>query len=235
MERKVTITKDGSSTIYNSSLDQHYHSIHGAVQESQHVFMKMGWACLFERSREHANEDDISILEIGFGTGLNAFLVLQECMRDVSRKCFYTSLEAFPVEEHLIAELNYASESEREIFQSLHRAEWNTDELISNNFILKKINIKLEDFIPQQNSFDLIFFDAFSPEAQPELWTEEIFRKLYSAMKQEGILVTYCAKGQVRRNLIAAGFRVERLEGPPGKREMLRGRKLPMTELPITN
>lgn len=219
MERKVTITKDGSSTLYNSSFNQHYHSIHGAVQESKHVFMKMGWE---EASQ---TKSEISILEIGFGTGLNAFLVLQECLRDVSRKCFYTSLEAFPVDEHLIAELNYADENEGELFQSLHNAEWNADEVISNNFILKKINIKLEDYFPGANSFDLIFFDAFSPEAQPELWTEGIFRKLYDGMKQGGILVTYCAKGQVRRNLIAAGFNVERLEGPPGKREMLRAIK----------
>lgn len=224
--RKIVLTRDGSSTILNTALNQHYHSIHGAVQESQHVFMKMGW-------REFKIQDsklNIEILEIGFGTGLNAFLVLKECLRNASVKCAYTSLEAFPLEMENIAALNYADENEREIFQSLHDAEWNREEVISNNFVLEKINARLEDFIPQQNSYDLVFFDAFSPEAQPELWTEEIFRKLFSAMKENGILVTYCAKGQVRRNLKSAGFTVERLQGPPGKREMLRGRKLRITE-----
>jgi tRNA U34 5-methylaminomethyl-2-thiouridine-forming methyltransferase MnmC len=218
-ERKPILTADGSSTIYNSLLHQHYHSIHGAVQESQHVFMKMGW-------REIRNlKPEIEVLEIGFGTGLNAFLVLKECLQNASTKCSYTSLEAFPLEEEKIAELNYAGENEKELFQSLHDAEWNKEVMISNNFSLHKIQTKLEDFIPEENKYDLIFFDAFSPEAQPELWTEEIFRKLFLSMKAGGILVTYCAKGQVRRNLQAAGFAVERAEGPPGKREMLRGRK----------
>jgi tRNA U34 5-methylaminomethyl-2-thiouridine-forming methyltransferase MnmC len=229
MERKIVITRDGSSTIYHAELDQHYHSIHGAVQESKHVFMKMGFFPIKESGLELTHCKEISILEVGFGTGLNAFLVLQECLRDVSLKCFYTSLEAFPLSVENSAQLNYAGESEKEYFESLHAAEWNKAISITKNFVLHKIQIKLEDFIPAENSYDLIFFDAFSPEAQPELWTEEIFKKLYHGMKANGILVTYCAKGQVRRNLVAAGFNVERLEGPPGKREMLRGKRLPAT------
>lgn len=220
MERKVTLTEDGSSTVFNSSFNQHYHSIHGAISESQHVFMKMGW----ERVRHNWN--DLSILEIGFGTGLNALLVLLECINEINRHVSYTTLEAYPLEEAEYRQLNYAQQlnypGQQENFISMH--EWNEEMpyAIENGFQFIKKKIKLEDFIPDQNAFDLVFFDAFSPEAQPELWTEEIFRKLYAGMKTGGILVTYCAKGQVRRNLIAAGFEVERLPGPPGKREMLR-------------
>lgn len=221
MERIVTLTEDGSSTIFNSSLNQHYHSIHGAIQESKHVFMKMGW-------EQKSETKDISILEIGFGTGLNAFLVLLECMNGAKRNVSYTTLEAFPLEEEF-TKLNYASElnvaGQQNKFLSLHHGAWEVPVAIESGFTLFKKKIKLEDYFPEKNSFDLIFFDAFSPEAQPELWTEEIFRKLFEAMQPAGILVTYCAKGQVRRNLIAAGFSVERLEGPLGKREMLRGRK----------
>ncbi|CAN5870040.1 tRNA (5-methylaminomethyl-2-thiouridine)(34)-methyltransferase MnmD [soil metagenome] len=223
MERKVTLTEDGSSTVFNSTLKQHYHSIHGAVQESQHVFLKMG----FEKIQHP--KLNIAVLEIGFGTGLNAFLVLLKCIVEMNRIVSYTSLEAFPLEEEEFTALNYAEalnfRDQQDKFLALHRAEWEVPTAIENGFTLLKKKIKLEDFIPEQTSFDLIFFDAFSPEAQPELWTEEIFKKLYEGMKPGGILVTYCAKGQVRRDLIAAGFSVERLEGPPGKREMLRGRK----------
>jgi tRNA U34 5-methylaminomethyl-2-thiouridine-forming methyltransferase MnmC len=226
-DRKLVLTGDGSTTIYHADLDQHYHSIHGAMQESQHVFMKMGFFPVKEVGDERVEK--ISILEIGFGTGLNAFLVLLECLRDVSVKCSYTSLEAFPLQAESIAELNYAGENEKHFFQNLHAAEWNKEISITPNFTLHKIQSKLEDFTPVENSCDLIFFDAFSPEAQPELWTAKIFKTLYAGMKSNGILVTYCAKGQVRRNLIAAGFSVERLEGPPGKREMLRGKRLPIT------
>ncbi len=223
MERKVTLTSDGSSTIYNSHLEQHYHSIHGAVQESQHVFMKMGW----EEARKNTN--DISVLEMGFGTGLNAFLVLLECVAAPSLTVQYTSLEAFPLEESEISGLNYAEQlnanQQQGNFFKLHSVEWETAVSIESGFTLLKKKIKLEDFIPDGAAYDLVFYDAFSPGAQPELWTAEIFKKLFDGMKPGGILVTYCAKGQVRRNLIAAGFSVERVEGPVGKREMLRGRK----------
>ncbi|CAN5370796.1 tRNA (5-methylaminomethyl-2-thiouridine)(34)-methyltransferase MnmD [soil metagenome] len=216
--KKIILTEDGSSTIYNSELNQHYHSIHGAIQESQHVFMKMGFEEIIK------SKSEISILEIGFGTGLNAFLVLLE-----SLKVVYTSLEAFPLEEKEFTLLNYAEQlnvpEKQSDFLKLHSSPWEIPISINENFTINKKKVKLEDFIFDNNSFDLIFFDAFSPEVQPELWTEEIFRKIFSATKPKGILVTYCAKGQVRRNMIAAGFSVERLEGPPGKREMLRGRK----------
>ncbi len=223
MERKVALTKDGSSTIHNSSLNQHYHSIHGAVQESKHVFMKMGW----EEVRK--SETTISVLEMGFGTGLNAFLILLECIADPSLTVQYTTLEAFPLEKEEIIGLNYAEQlkanQQQENFLKLHRVEWEIPVSVENGFTLLKRNIKLEDFIPDTAAYDLVFYDAFAPDAQPELWTEDIFKNLFDGMKPGGMLVTYCAKGQVRRNLIAAGFSVERLQGPVGKREMLRGRK----------
>lgn len=220
LERKIILTEDGSSTIFVPSLNQHYHSIHGALQESRHVFVKMGWDFVAEK------ENDISILEIGFGTGLNAFLVLEECMLDDSKRVIYSALENYPLSMEEAMQLNYAeAEEKRKLFLNLHACEGNREVQITNGFFLNKIQTKLEDFTQVANKYNLIFFDAFSPEAQPELWTEEIFRKLFESMKKDGILVTYCAKGQVRRNMIAAGFSVERLEGPPGKREMLRAKK----------
>jgi tRNA U34 5-methylaminomethyl-2-thiouridine-forming methyltransferase MnmC len=218
--RKIILTEDGSSTIFLPELNQNYHSIHGAMQESMHVFMKMGWNVVAEK------QDEISVLEIGFGTGLNAFLVLEECLLDDSKKVTYSSIENYPLTLEDAKQLNYVqNDLKKELFLRLHESEWNEEVKILDNFSLKKIQIKLEDFIPVENKYNLIFFDAFAPDFQPELWTEEIFRELFLSMKKDGILVTYCAKGQVRRNMIAAGFTVERLEGPPGKREMLRGRK----------
>jgi tRNA U34 5-methylaminomethyl-2-thiouridine-forming methyltransferase MnmC len=218
--RKIISTEDGSSTVFLSELNQHYHSIHGAMQESLHVFMKMGWNVVAESERQ------IDILEIGFGTGLNALLVLEECLRDDSKIVSYTSLENYPLAIEEVKQLNYVqNDLKKELFLRLHESVWNEEVKIVDNFSLNKIRVRLEDFIPVVNKYNLIFFDAFAPDFQPELWTEEIFRKLFLSMKCGGILVTYCAKGQVRRNMIAAGFTVERLEGPPGKREMLRGIK----------
>ena len=215
--RKIVTTADGSASIYLPDFDEHYHSVHGAVQESKHVFMKMGWEALADRS-------NVSILEIGFGTGLNALLVLEECLRHPEVNVNYISLEAYPVKLEDAAKLNYTEQSRNE-FLKLHEAEWNTPVRITKNFSLEKLQTTLQDFSPQENSFDLVVFDAFAPRVQPELWTEEVFRKMFFAMKPGGILVTYCSKGDVRRAMIAAGLSVEKLQGPPGKREMLRAKK----------
>ncbi len=220
LDRQIVVTKDGSSSIYLPAFNEHYHSSHGAVQESRHVFMEMGWKPVAEK------QDEISILEVGFGTGLNAFLVLQECLENSAKHVVYTSPEAYPVSVEDAEKLNYAVDpASKENFLRLHRAAWNTGETILPNFTLEKLNTTLQEFSPAENSFDLVFFDAFAPRVQPELWTEEVFAKLFRAMKPGGILVTYCAKGDVRRNMIKAGFTVERLPGPPGKREMLRATK----------
>lgn len=219
-DRQIVVTEDGSSSIYLPAFDEHYHSSHGAVQESKHVFMEMGWKPVAEK------QDEISILEVGFGTGLNAFLVLQECLGNSAKHVVYTSPEAYPVSVEDAEKLNYAVDAaSKENFFRLHSAAWNTAETIFPNFTLEKLQTTLQEFSPAENSFDLVFFDAFAPRVQPELWTEEVFSKLIRAIKPGGVLVTYCAKGDVRRNMIKAGFAVERLPGPPGKREMLRATK----------
>lgn len=216
--RKIITTADGSSSIYLPDFDEHYHSVHGAVQESKHVFMKMGWEPLAEK------QDDISILEIGFGTGLNALLVMEACLRAPGKKVFYHSLEAYPVSPEDAAQLKY-TETLHEEFLRLHEAKWNEIVEIVPGFQLLKEETTLAKFLPEENRFDLVFFDAFAPRVQPELWTEEVFRKMNRALKAGGLLVTYCSKGDVRRAMIAAGFSVEKLPGPPGKREMLRAKK----------
>jgi tRNA U34 5-methylaminomethyl-2-thiouridine-forming methyltransferase MnmC len=208
---RIVDTADGSHSIYNERLDEHYHSVHGAIRESRHVFIEAGLL--------HTTKTDLRILEIGFGTGLNALLTL---LQDPHRRIHYTSLEAFPLEPELALQLNYTALSAS--FAELHLAEWEKEIPITSNFVLRKMKGKLEELIIE-GKFDLIYFDAFSPERQPELWTREIFHRLFSLMNENGCLVTYCAKGQVRRNMEEAGLTVERLAGPPGKREMLRSRR----------
>lgn len=208
------ITKDGSSTLYSAQFDQHYHSVHGAVQESQHVFLEMGLA-------ECQQDRPIRILEMGFGTGLNALMTAMQAVMPVH----YLSLEAFPISPAQQAELNYGKLLQAEpLFESLHAAAWNTSVEITPTFTLEKREGLLKDF-EGTTQIDLVYWDAFAPGAQPELWTEEVFSSVLSWMNPGGILTTYCAKGDVRRAMIAAGFEVEKVPGPPGKREMLRARR----------
>ena len=223
MERKIIKTGDGSVTIHLSEWDEQYHSKHGAIQEAQHVFIKMGleyWVGLNKKKQ-------ISILEIGFGTGLNAFITFLEAKK-FQLNINYTGVEAYPVSEAEIGELNYAemlsAENQVDSFQKMHQIPWNEKVAISENFQLEKQQKRFEE-IKDINKYDLVFFDAFGARVQPELWTEEIFAKMYAAMKNDGVLVTYSAKGSVRRAMQTAGFIVERLPGPPGKREMLRALK----------
>lgn len=217
--RKIVTTADGSSSIYLPDFDEHYHSHHGAMQESKHVFMKMGWNVVAEK------KPHIDLLEVGFGTGLNAWLVYDEVRKNNrGNSVHYTSLELYPVTAEQAAQLNFVGQSHQSEFMRLHEARWNTSVPINNNFTLEKLEVSLQEFQSAHN-YDLIFYDAFAPRVQPELWTEEIFLKLFSLLNPGGILVTYCAKGEVRRNMIAAGFSVEKLPGPPGKREMLRAVK----------
>lgn len=214
--REIVITADGSSSIFLPEFNEHYHSHHGAVQESKHVFMKMGWEKVIP-AKSH-----VDILEIGFGTGLNAWLVYDEVKTNsASPVVHYTSLELYPVSSEDAAKLNYVEDSRRGEFMSLHLSEWDKTVQVNQRFTLEKRNTSLQDFVAVRK-YDLIFFDAFAPRVQPEMWTREIFDKMFSLMKPGGILVTYCSKGEVRRNMIAAGFEVEKVPGPPGKREMLR-------------
>jgi tRNA U34 5-methylaminomethyl-2-thiouridine-forming methyltransferase MnmC len=213
--KQIITTADGSSSIYIPEWNEHYHSHHGAVQEAKHVFLKHGLAV-----KQTLNE--INILEVGFGTGLNAFLSVLE----VKSKIDYTGLEAYPLEREETKELNYAkTEDEKVLFSTIQSAEWDKKTAVSNSFQLSKLKISLQDYQAKDETFDIIYFDAFGPRVQPEMWTTTLFQKLYNSLKKEGIFVTYCAKGQVKRDLKAVGFEVETLPGPPGKREMTRGWK----------
>lgn len=229
MQRTLITTADGSHSIYVNDLDENYHSIHGAIQESKHVFIQTGLK--HKNSKSNAT---INILEIGFGTGLNAILTLLEAKK-MNLSINYTSLEAFPLEKELVNVLNYISlisETEnieeqelRGIFNQLHDCTWEKENEIKNYFTLVKIKNKLQD-VTFNSKFDLIYFDAFGPRVQPEMWTEALFMKIFAAMNEQGCLVTYCAKGEVKRTLKKVGFVVETLPGPPRKREMVRGTKL---------
>ncbi|MDR2037375.1 MAG: tRNA (5-methylaminomethyl-2-thiouridine)(34)-methyltransferase MnmD [Bacteroidales bacterium] len=206
----VITTEDGSKTIYSGQFGEHYHSTYGAVNESNHVFIEAGY--LF------TEKNPVSVLEIGFGTGLNAFLTLQQAEK-LNRPTYYEAIELYPVEGSIMKNI-----STDETFLQLHASEWDQAIKITDHFILNKRKGDLTD-IAFSNNFDVIYFDAFSPEVQPEMWTTDIFSKLYSITHSKGVLTTYCAKGAVRRNLQSIGYAVERLPGPKGKREILRGRK----------
>jgi|TARA_B110000967_G_scaffold60319_1_gene61932 tRNA U34 5-methylaminomethyl-2-thiouridine-forming methyltransferase MnmC len=222
MKRSIITTSDGSKTIQIEDWDEQYHSIHGAIQESQHVFIKTGLHHFLNLHKPTA----LNILEIGFGTGLNAFLTALESETQ-GVQIHYEGVEAYPVLVEELLQLNYASQidpNQQSLFDSLHDLNWEELHSITSHFSLKKRQQFFTD-IENQDTFDLIYFDAFGARVQPELWTETIFRIMFNALKNNGVLVTYAAKGSVRRAMQAVGFLVERLEGPPGKREMLRATK----------
>lgn len=221
-DRRLVATGDGSHSIYLPEFDEHYHSTHGALRESLHVFIAMGYEEMICRVSAR-----LRILEMGFGTGLNAFLAWRR-NQQVAVMVEYTSLEAFPVDPAMAAQLNYIEASDppawRETFAGMHACAWETPVAFGHNFSLLKRETTLDDFMPE-GEYDLVFYDAFAPRVQPELWTKEVFDKLFACMRPGAVLVTYCAKGEVKRSLKAAGFTVETLPGPPGKREMTRARK----------
>ena len=217
------ITADGSHTLYVPELKEHYHSTFGAINESMHVFIREGFRKINDKTH------DLHILETGFGTGLNAFLTLKEA--ESSKKIvFYTSLEPDPISESTWSNLNYPdlvySDDSRPVFNRLHCSAWNKEEDISLHFSLLKLRVKLETVQLPVYKFDLVYHDAFGPEIQPELWTNKIFIKLFNSMVNGGILVTYSSKGSVRRAMKEAGFMVERLPGPAGKRHITRANKI---------
>lgn len=213
-------TLDGSNTLYVPSLDEYYHSVNGAKQESLHVYINAGLA--------ECKNDSVKVLEIGFGTGLNTYLSLLYAGHS-NKNIDYTALELYPLNSEVISKLNYTEKdtfSDQALFEKLHNVLWNKKEGITDFFSLTKLQCDLTklDF-NFDHKFDIIYFDAFAPEKQPEMWTPKIFDFLYSYTSQDGILTTYCAKGLVRRMLQSSGYKVERLAGPPGKREMLRAQK----------
>ncbi|MFT5848370.1 tRNA (5-methylaminomethyl-2-thiouridine)(34)-methyltransferase MnmD [Psychroserpens sp.] len=224
MQRKIITTADGSKTIQIEDWNEQYHSVHGAIQEANHVYLKHG--LLFYSSEMLAQQkSEISILEIGFGTGLNTLLT-QLKAEELNQPINYVGVEAFPISSEELAQLNYASELKvsSETLNQLHNCSWEEVHQISDVFKLKKQQQYFKD-ISAENQFDVIYFDAFGARVQPELWTEDIFKIMHKALKQNGVLTTYAAIGKVRRTLMALGFEVERLEGPPGKRHMLRAVK----------
>lgn len=230
MKREIIITSDGSSTIHIPEWNEQYHSKHGAIQEAYHVFIKHGleYFCNSDFCSKHNNTfSEISILEIGFGTGLNAFITLLESEKR-HQKIHYVGVEAYPVSMTEILQLNYTSQlqvaNRNLVFNNLHKNSWEERHEITSEFSLTKQQ-KLFNEIEDSERYHIIFFDAFGARVQPELWTEAIFVKMYQALKFDGILVTYSAKGSVRRAMQSVGFEVERLPGPPGKREMLRATK----------
>jgi tRNA U34 5-methylaminomethyl-2-thiouridine-forming methyltransferase MnmC len=219
LEREIIQTLDGSTTIHIKEWNECYHSKHGAIQEAKHVFIKNGLALFPNQS--------ISILEIGFGTGLNAFITYLES-KELGQTIDYVGVEAYPVSADEVLSMNYieelkAAESEA-IFEKMHTCNWEEKITFSDTFTSTKRKQFFEE-IDDVEKFDLIYFDAFGYRVQPELWSTAIFDRMYKSLKPNGVLVTYAARGVVKRSMIEVGFTVEKLAGPPGKREMFRARK----------
>jgi len=216
---QLVITADGSHTIYVPELNEHYHSIHGAIQESELIFIKYGF--------EFCKADPVNIFEVGLGTGLNVLLTAMKSLFE-ARVVNYTAIEKYPLTEQVINTLNYykfAGKGAKYLFKKIHSCPWNVNVNICKNFNFKKINGDMVDYVIE-GKYDLIYFDAFGPDKQPELWTGNIFSKLSSASNRNSIIVTYSAKGEVKRNLKACKFNVSFLPGPPGKREIIRAIKI---------
>ena len=217
MTNKLVITNDGSHSIFNPEVNETYHSKHGAIVEAEYVFIKNGLLA--------ENKKQFNILEVGFGTGLNALLTAQKAQQK-KIAINYHGIELYPVPKESYIQLNFTEligEEKSKLIQ-LHECEWEKEHVINNFFKLTKNEITLENYT-SKNKFDIIYFDAFSPEKQPELWTAEVFQNMYDLLKEDGFLVTYCAKGVVKRTMKAVGFEIIVLDGPPGKRQMTRANK----------
>ncbi len=230
MSPTIIKTADGSHSLFVEKLNEHYHSIHGAIQESKHIFIDAGlkgFISFSELSFQIQGDAELNILEIGLGTGLNALLTVIEANK-LKININYTAIEAYPISSDIANELNFIEcLNERQYqsaFNTIHTCEWEKPTLLSEHFAFYKIKNRLQEIV-FEGKFNLIYFDAFGPAAQPEMWEEKLFAKLFAALEPKGCLVTYCAKGEVKRILKRVGFTVESLQGPPGKREMVRARK----------
>lgn len=220
MERKILTTADGSDTIAIPEMKVSYHSKHGAIQESTHVFLDAG----LQYCTQTLGKTSLNILEMGFGTGLNCLLTAIQA-RDKQYQIQYHTLEAFPLLPNEIASLNHGTVlNEQDLFLAIHKASWEIPQMIQPGFQLIKYQQSLARF-ELSVGIDCIYYDAFAPSAQPKLWTTQIFEKLYSFLAPGGLLVTYCSKSVVRHAMKAAGFRVTKIPGPYGKREMVRAFK----------
>ncbi|RLD22275.1 MAG: methyltransferase [Bacteroidetes bacterium] len=217
---KLIKTEDGSHSLYVKELDETYHSNHGAIQESNHIFIKAGFDYVLSN---HPNLPHINILEFGFGTGLNALLTAKRSSNE--GKVIYETLEKYPLPQDITQELNYGKIlGDETLFEKILSAEWEDAIEISASFLLKKIKVDFRDF-SSSPKYHLIYFDAFAPNKQPNLWAKPIFEKCYDLLIPGGAMVTYSAKGQFKRDLKAIGFEVESLPGPPGKFEITRAIK----------
>ena len=215
MEIEIIRTKDGSHTLYTPRFDEVYHSRNGAMSESRHIFINSGL--------EAFHQDEINVFELGFGTGLNAFLSwIYAASKEV--RINYHGVELYPLSDDVISKINYPEmiPDHENKFKRLHEADWEKEIPLSPNFTLHKIKGSVLDLSLPSQSIDVVFFDAFSPDKQPELWTMEVFKKVYDMLDPGGALVTYCSKSAVRKNMQEAGLFVTKLQGPPGKRDMVR-------------
>ncbi len=216
MSTSIITTADGSHTLFAAHFNEIYHSRHGALAESVHVFIRNGL--------EPMSNGLLNVFEVGFGTGLNALLALKFAV-ETGKEIHYQGIELYPVEQETALQLNYAEqigdEHLKTFFEQMHTCKWNEQHLLTENFSFKKIHGSLLEANLEEEHFEVIFFDAFAPTKQSELWSSEIFEKLFLATKRGGVLTTYCAKGDVRRVMQQAGFSVSKVPGPPGKREML--------------
>lgn len=223
---KIIETGDGSHSLLNLALDETYHSRHGAMQESQHVFIQEG---LTHWKATHPDDSSLKIFEMGMGTGLNLILTLQYALKHPDISFEYKALEAFPLDATVATQLNYLAVLDdpplNSLFEKIHQLGWNEEHQLLPNFKLEKLQTRLEDFNSKERAFDLIYYDAFAPNKQPELWTYEVMHHVYQFMKMSAVFVTYSAKGQLKRDLRGLGFKVESLAGPPGKAEMIRATK----------
>ncbi|UPT70430.1 MAG: tRNA (5-methylaminomethyl-2-thiouridine)(34)-methyltransferase MnmD [Flavobacterium sp. JAD_PAG50586_2] len=218
MKREIIQTNDGSTTIHLPEWNESYHSKHGAIQEAYHVFIKNGLSLKQGQA--------IAVLEIGFGTGLNCFITYLEAKKN-QQQIDYVGVEAYPVRQEEALQMNYPKEieaGETPLFNQMHESDWEQRISLSDNFSLTKRQQFFQD-ITDENTFDLIYFDAFGFRVQPELWSEEIFAAMFRALKPNGVLVTYACRSSIKKAMLSAGFSVEKLPGAPGKREMLRASK----------
>ncbi len=228
MNSDIIFTEDGSATLYSSEYDDHYHSVKGAHSESMHIFINSGLRKVME------NKQQINILEIGFGTGLNALCTLEASL-EFNLKINYIGIEPKPVELDLIARLNYPSLFKNydfsEQFLQMHQLPKNKPHYISDNFVLNVIKAQVQEVDFKESSFDLIYFDAFKPSTHTDTWTPQVFSKLFNALSNHGILLTYSSSSSVRKNMESSGFSVDKIPGPAGKHQITRAiKEIPVTE-----
>jgi tRNA U34 5-methylaminomethyl-2-thiouridine-forming methyltransferase MnmC len=217
---EIIVTKDGSHSLLNTEMNETYHSVHGAWRESEYVFIQKGLQFFLENSPKK----EVSILEVGFGTGLNALLTLRFA-QEKQQRIHYTTLEAYPLEKDVWSKLNYGETlGNNSLYVTLHQTPWNEAVMLEETFTLHKKHQKLEE-TTFSRSFDIVYFDAFAPSKQPEMWTIENLDRVVRTLNPGGVFVTYCAKGQLKRDLKSLSLDVETLPGPPGKKEMVRARQ----------